>query len=68
VAVLGARQVGKSTLASELARNELAAREFNLDDEAARRAATNDPAGFVAGLRARPSSTRSSELLTSRWP
>ena len=50
VAILGARQVGKSTLASVLARNEFAADEFNLDDEATRRAAIEDPAGFIAGL------------------
>ncbi len=50
VAILGARQVGKSTLAGELARNELAANEFNLDDEATRRAAVSDPGGFVAAL------------------
>ena len=50
VAILGARQVGKSTLAGVLARSELAADEFNLDDEATRRAAIEDPAGFIAGI------------------
>jgi predicted AAA+ superfamily ATPase len=50
VAIVGARQVGKSTLARLLAREELGAIEFNLDDEATRRAATSDPAGFVAAL------------------
>jgi predicted AAA+ superfamily ATPase len=49
-AIVGARQVGKSTLARELARNELGATEFNLDDEATRQAAVSDPAGFVAAL------------------
>jgi predicted AAA+ superfamily ATPase len=46
VAIVGARQVGKSTLA----RDEIGATELNLDDEATRRAATSDPAGFVAAL------------------
>jgi uncharacterized protein len=50
VAIVGARQVGKSTLAREIARGELGASEFNLDDDATRRAATIDPAGFVAAL------------------
>jgi hypothetical protein len=30
------------------------AREFNLDDEATRRAATSDPAGFIAALTGPP--------------
>ncbi len=47
---LGARQVGKSTLAGEVARNELGATEFNLDDEPTRRAAISDPVGFVAAI------------------
>jgi uncharacterized protein len=50
VIVLGARQVGKSTLlervASEGARREL----VTLDDQAIRSAATLDPAGFIATL------------------
>ena len=51
VAIVGARQVGKSTLARLLGREELGgASEFNLDDEATRRAATSDPAGFIAAL------------------
>jgi len=51
VAIVGARQVGKSTLAKELAQNELEATEFNLDDDATRRAAVSDPGGFVAAIR-----------------
>jgi predicted AAA+ superfamily ATPase len=50
VAIVGARQVGKSTLAGELARLELGATQFNLDDEPTRRAALSDPVGFVAAL------------------
>jgi predicted AAA+ superfamily ATPase len=50
VAILGARQVGKSTLAGQLARDDLGATEFNLDDEPTRRAATSDPVGFVAAI------------------
>jgi len=50
VAIVGARQVGKSTLAGELARHELGAAQFNLDDEPTRRAALTDPVGFVAAL------------------
>ena len=50
VAVLGARQVGKSTLVQSIARGERPASVFTLDDQATRDAATSDPTGFVAGL------------------
>ena len=47
VAILGARQVGKSTLARQLAPD----RPFiDLDLPSARRAATADPEGFIDGL------------------
>ncbi|MGQ0623633.1 MAG: ATP-binding protein [Sporichthyaceae bacterium] len=45
----GARQVGKSTLALQLA-ERVGATVVTLDDEDARRAAQNDPASFVAAL------------------
>jgi uncharacterized protein len=51
VFVLGARQVGKSTLARQIARNEHPAEIVNLDVKGARDAALDDPEGFVAGLR-----------------
>lgn len=44
--VEGARQVGKSTLAEQIAAPDAVI--LNLDDEAIRDAATADPAGFVA--------------------
>ncbi len=51
VVVLGARQVGKSTLLEQVASAEGAGREvLTLDDQAVRSAATIDPAGFVATL------------------
>ena len=51
VVVLGARQVGKSTLLQQVADAEgLGRRLLTLDDQAVRAAATADPAGFVAGL------------------
>ncbi len=50
VLVLGARQVGKSTLCSEIARDHHPATIYTLDDLATRNAALNDPTGFVAGL------------------
>ncbi|MDQ3647833.1 MAG: ATP-binding protein [Actinomycetota bacterium] len=49
-ALLGARQVGKSTLVRDLAANEYQARFFNLDDELTANAARSDPAGFVADI------------------
>lgn len=52
VVVLGARQVGKSTLLEEVASTEGAGREIlTFDNQAIRAAATTDPAGFIAGLR-----------------
>jgi predicted AAA+ superfamily ATPase len=50
VAVLGARQVGKSTLVQSIAGDEWPATVLTLDDQATRDAATSDPTGFVAGL------------------
>lgn len=50
VFVMGARQVGKSTLTGEIARAEHPAESFSLDHRAARDAAIADPDGFVAGL------------------
>ena len=49
-ALLGARQVGKSTLVRDLAANEYPARFFNLDDELTANAARSDPIGFVADI------------------
>lgn len=51
VALLGARQVGKSTLAGEIAAHEHPATAVNLDAQAPREASRGDPEGFVAGLR-----------------
>ncbi len=51
VFVGGARQVGKSTLARQIVREEHPAAELSLDDQATREAALADPAGFVAGLK-----------------
>lgn len=52
VVVLGARQVGKSTLLEQVASAEEAGREIlTLDNQAVREAASTDPAGFVARLR-----------------
>jgi predicted AAA+ superfamily ATPase len=51
VVILGARQVGKSTLLQQVATAERAGREIlTLDDQPARAAATADPAAFIAGL------------------
>ncbi|MDP9293500.1 MAG: ATP-binding protein [Actinomycetota bacterium] len=51
VVVLGARQVGKSTLLEQVASAEGADREvLTLDSQAVRTAATADPAGFIATL------------------
>lgn len=50
VALLGARQSGKSTLALNLATETLSASYVTLDDEPARELALADPRGFVAGL------------------
>jgi predicted AAA+ superfamily ATPase len=48
--LLGARQVGKSTLAEEIVSADHPARSTNLDTQAPRTAAKADPEGFVAGL------------------
>jgi len=50
VAVLGARQAGKSTLVRKLAKDSLGADYLTLDDASVRFLALNDPTGFVAGL------------------
>ena len=50
VFVGGARQVGKTTLVSEIAQHERPMTAFTLDDRATRDAAVADPAGFVADL------------------
>lgn len=49
VAVMGARQVGKSTLCEDIA-NELGFSRRTLDDRDVRRAAREDPEGFLAEL------------------
>lgn len=52
VVVLGARQVGKSTLLEQVASAEGSGRQvITLDDQAVRSAAATDPAGFIAALR-----------------
>jgi predicted AAA+ superfamily ATPase len=50
VALLGARQVGKSTLVADIAANEHPALVVNLDDEPTANAARADPVGFVAAI------------------
>jgi len=50
VALLGARQVGKSTLVAEIASNENPARLISLDDDATAAAARADPTGFIADI------------------
>jgi hypothetical protein len=50
VALLGARQVGKSTLVADLAATDYRARFVNLDDEATANAARTDPTGLIAGI------------------
>lgn len=50
VAVLGARQVGKSTLIEAIAGSDHPATVLTLDDQATRAGAVNDPTGFVAAL------------------
>ncbi|HEV3071132.1 MAG TPA: ATP-binding protein [Solirubrobacteraceae bacterium] len=52
-ALLGARQVGKSTLAQDLSRDEYPARYISLDDEAILNTALTDPRGFVADISGR---------------
>jgi len=50
VFLLGARQVGKSTLARQIAKEEHSATVVDFDDPTPRNAALDDPVGFVAGL------------------
>jgi uncharacterized protein len=50
VFVMGARQVGKSTLTNVVAKHDHPARVLSLDDRATRAAALADPTGFVAGV------------------
>jgi predicted AAA+ superfamily ATPase len=50
VFVMGARQVGKSTLTGDIAQAERPATGLSLDNKGARDAAIADPDGFVAGL------------------
>jgi predicted AAA+ superfamily ATPase len=49
-ALLGARQVGKSTLVRDLAAHEYQARFLDLDDELTATAARSDPTGLVADI------------------
>ena len=51
VLLLGARQVGKSTLAGQIAENDHPANTVSLDTQAPREAANVDPEGFIAGLK-----------------
>ncbi|HEX3392106.1 MAG TPA: ATP-binding protein [Solirubrobacteraceae bacterium] len=51
VLVLGARQVGKSTLARQVVTSDHPAEIVSLDDQATRATARADPHGFVAELR-----------------
>jgi len=50
VALLGARQVGKSTLVADLVASEYPARLISLDDDATASAARADPTGFIADI------------------
>jgi len=50
VLLMGARQVGKSTLAEEIVAGDHPAGAVSLDTQAPREAAIADPEGFVAGL------------------
>jgi len=50
VLLMGARQVGKSTLAQQVVRSDYPAAAVNLDDQPPREAALQDPEGFIAGL------------------
>jgi hypothetical protein len=50
VAILGARQVGKSTLVALIASNEHPARLISLDDQPTAEAARADPVGFIADI------------------
>jgi predicted AAA+ superfamily ATPase len=50
VFIAGARQVGKTTLTSEIIAGEYPMTAYTLDDKATRDAALADPTGFIAGL------------------
>lgn len=50
VVVLGARQVGKSTLTKEIAAHDRPATAVSFDDSVSRAAAAADPEGFLAGF------------------
>jgi hypothetical protein len=50
VFLMGARQVGKSTLAQQIVAEHGFPHAVTLDDETQRDAAISDPAGFIAGL------------------
>jgi predicted AAA+ superfamily ATPase len=50
VGLLGARQVGKSTLARSIAAGEHPAEYLTLDDDATLRSALDDPTGFIANI------------------
>lgn len=50
VMVMGARQVGKSTLCESIAEGEHPATTTSMDDKGARETAQSDPAGFLAGF------------------
>jgi uncharacterized protein len=50
VCLLGARQSGKSTLARTIAERDHPAQYLTLDNDATRRAAREDPTGFIARL------------------
>lgn len=50
VFVAGARQVGKTTLATEIASRDHPMAQFSLDDQATLEGAVRDPQGFVAGV------------------
>jgi uncharacterized protein len=50
VCLLGARQSGKSTLARAIAEDEHPAEYLTLDNDSTRRAALEDPTGFIAGV------------------
>jgi uncharacterized protein len=50
VLIMGARQVGKSTLAEQIAASRGISHFLSLDDEGPLQAARSDPAGFLAGM------------------
>lgn len=51
VALLGARQVGKSTLAQDLANTDFPAQYISLDDDIVADTAQEDPRGFIAKIK-----------------